>query len=209
MPIGLTFADSSVMLLWARQGKDYKIWSRAFKRFINLDRKQQADKTTWWVLKQEHCFVLALMRALMPTPDLNTDALETPIEEQPTVEGWLCKTAPHLPTEMIGSTWLKGLKTYCILDLKKLELTLHSKHDGKVQERFKLGDRLCAIDTNLVNRIDSERVDHHICDEKLLEGLKMPQSFSIPFSLHFNDGDIVLFWCSSTEELDKWQSVYE
>ena len=39
-PIGLTFADTSVMLLWARPGKDFKIWSRAFRRFVNLNAHQ-------------------------------------------------------------------------------------------------------------------------------------------------------------------------
>ena len=38
-PIGLTFADASVMLLWARPGKDFKIWSRAFKRFVQQDER--------------------------------------------------------------------------------------------------------------------------------------------------------------------------
>lgn len=152
---------------------------------------------------------MGLIRALQPLSDLNTDALETPIEEQKTVEGWLCKTAPHLPADMKGTTYLKGLKTYVILDLEKLILILHNKSDGKVMEKFLLSERLCAIDTNLVNRIDSERLEHHICEPVLIDGLKMPSQFCFPFSLHFSDGEIILFWCSSSEELDKWNSVFE
>ena len=34
-PIGLCFADGNIMLLWARAGKDFKVWSRALKRFVS------------------------------------------------------------------------------------------------------------------------------------------------------------------------------
>lgn len=34
-PIGLCFADGSAHLLWARPGKDFKVWSRALKRFVS------------------------------------------------------------------------------------------------------------------------------------------------------------------------------
>ena len=159
------------------------------------------------MLKQEHSFVLGLFRGLLPPAQLNTDALES--EESKTVEGWLYKTAPHLPVDEEGTPFLKGLKAYCVLDLRKLQLVLHSKTDGKVAEKFDLNGRLCAIDTNLIGKIDKNRIDHHVNEKRLLESLKMPQSFSVPFSLHFTDGDLVLFWASSTEELDKWQTIFE
>ena len=87
---------------------------------------------------------------------------------------------------------------------------MHSKTDGKVAEKFDLNERLCAIDTNLVGKIDKGRIENNpYCESKLLEGLKMPVTFSIPFAIFFTDGEIVLFWASSTEELDKWKSIFE
>ena len=76
-------------------------------------------------------------------------------------------------------------------------------------EKFTLKGRLRAIDTNLVGKIDKSRLDHPINETRLLESLKMPVTFCIPFSIHFTDGEMVLFWASSTEELDKWKSVFE
>lgn len=157
MPIGLTFADSSVMLLWARPGKDFKIWSRAFRRFVNLNAHQQADQTTWWTLKQEHSFVLGVFRSLLNPVRLNREAIDTEesgATDGKTVEGWLYKTIPRLPVDEEGTASLKGLKVYCVLDLTKLQLVLHSKTDGKVGEKFDLNGRLCAIDTSLVGKLD-------------------------------------------------------
>lgn len=33
-PIGLIFAKGNVMLLWAKRGKEFKYWTRAFKRLV-------------------------------------------------------------------------------------------------------------------------------------------------------------------------------
>lgn len=50
--------------------------------------------------------------------ELSKDCIEN--EECKTIEGWLCKTAPSLPVEESGSPFLKGLKSFCVLDLQKL-----------------------------------------------------------------------------------------
>ena len=121
------------------------------------------------------------------------------------MEGWLCKTAPSLPVEEEGSPFLKGFKAFCVLDLEKLQLILHSKSDGKIAEKFDLNGFLSAIDTNLIGKIDKNRADHFINEKKYLKTLKGPKTFSYPFSIHFADGDMVLFWASSSEELDKWK----
>ena len=155
-PIGLTFSDASVMLLWARKGKDYKIWTRAFKRFVTLDERQKVDRTTWWMNLKDHSFVLAVYRSLVKPVELLTEFVES--EENKTVEGWLCKTAPTLPVEEAGSPFLKGLKTFVILDLVKLQLILHSKTDGKATEKFNLNERLCAIDTEILGQLDNGRI---------------------------------------------------
>ena len=36
-PIGLIFTNGNLMLLWAKPGKEFKYWTRAFKRFIKPD----------------------------------------------------------------------------------------------------------------------------------------------------------------------------
>ena len=36
-PIGLIFTNGNLMLLWAKPGKEFKYWTRAFKRFVKSD----------------------------------------------------------------------------------------------------------------------------------------------------------------------------
>jgi len=44
-PIGLIFYDGSIMLLWAKPGRDFKVWTRAFECFVQ--RNQDTSPTYW------------------------------------------------------------------------------------------------------------------------------------------------------------------
>lgn len=70
-----------------------------------------------------------------------------------------------------------------------------------------LSDRLCYMETGLTNKLDDKR-SHPIADRKMLEGLRLPLKFTMPFALFFNDGEMELFWAANKTEHSKWLEVF-
>ena len=204
-PFGVTFSDGTMMLLWARPGKDFKVWTRAFTRFMISTAEDDLDrsKTAWLVQRSDNNFVLSLYRCLIPTVPLNTQFIET--LEVKTVQGWLCKTSHAAPADVDQSPFVKA---YCVLDLQKLELLLKTKDNGTVVEKVQLRDRLTGVDTGLIGKIDEHR-QHPVAEQRLLEGVQMPIRSAIPFALFFNDGELLLLWASSKEDYVKWKFIFE
>lgn len=190
------------MLLWTRPGKDFKVWSRAFKK---LETAQNTSEPSlhWLFQTTENTFVMSLFQALIPAPLL---AFEDVLNGKSTgtVEGWLSKTSPKRPENLMTKPFLKA---YTVLDLKKKLLLLCDSTNGEVAEKIILKDRLCGFETGIMGRIYMERLVSSKFDESHLANLSLPLTFLYPFALFFNDGEIVLFWTSSKEDLAMWSDV--
>ena len=80
--------------------------------------------------------------------------------------------------------------------------------NGRVIEKIPLADRLNYIDTSMTNKIDKNR-SHPMGERGILESLEMPLTYSLPFALHFHDGEIMLFWASTLEDFAKWTKIFK
>ena len=63
------------MLLWAKPGKEYKVWTRAFKRF-EVEQVDQ-NNTAWWVANKDNNFVMGLYQSLIPKQNISTELIKT------------------------------------------------------------------------------------------------------------------------------------
>jgi len=61
----------------------------------------------------------------------------------------------------------------------------------------------------MAGKINRERLVNSKFDEKQLYELELPLTFVFPIALFFNDGEIVLFWASSEEDLAMWKNVFQ
>ena len=74
-----------------------------------------------------------------------------------------------------------------MLDFKKQELILCDRTNGSVADRLLLKDRLVCVQSELYGVIQRDS-KHPLVEQKLLEKIRIPNSFSFPIALLFSDG---------------------